>query len=220
MTLGSADGYVPARNGKASCPEGRTDCTLAHTKTQLVCEENGQVHPLGAPLLDGAWWLIDINAPKARFGYLEQDLHTGRFSSGSDRFDLTRWRSDDRVEMYTDASLSGDPIALPDAAETDRSLPVQRCELDASERGLPRHGLRSRSAKGGSLSGQSRPEGQKCAGTTYGRRRELSIYTAQRRHRPAGRMVLRGRAALRRSGIGSSPDFLRGIQLGDNLTMF
>jgi len=56
---------------------------------------------------DGAWWLIDINAPKARFGYLEQDLHTGRFSSGSDRFDLTRWRSDDRVEMYTDASLVG-----------------------------------------------------------------------------------------------------------------
>ena len=37
------------------------DGSSAHTKTQLVCEENGQVHPLGAPLLDGAWWLIDIN---------------------------------------------------------------------------------------------------------------------------------------------------------------
>ncbi len=80
VTLGSADGYTRLETETASCPEGRTDCTLAHTKTQLVCEENGQVHPLGAPLLDGAWWLIDINAPKARLsGYLEQDLHTGRF---------------------------------------------------------------------------------------------------------------------------------------------
>lgn len=66
VTLGSADGYTfRLETETASCPEGRTDCTLAHTKTQLVCEENGQVHPLGAPLLDGAWWLIDINAPKA-----------------------------------------------------------------------------------------------------------------------------------------------------------
>ena len=114
VTLGSADGYTfRLETETASCPEGRTDCTLAHTKTQLVCEENGQVHPLGAPLLDGAWWLIDINAPKARFGYLEQDLHTGRFSSGSDRFDLTRWRSDDRVESIRTHRCRATPLRFP-----------------------------------------------------------------------------------------------------------
>lgn len=166
VTLGSADGYTfRLETETASCPEGRTDCTLAHTKTQLVCEENGQVHPLGAPLLDGAWWLIDINAPKARFGYLEQDLHTGRFSSGSDRFDLTRWRSDDRVEMYTDASLSGDPIALPDAAETDRSLPVQRCELVLPNGVFP--GMDYAAVLQRAAAYQGSPSGRaKCAGTT------------------------------------------------------
>lgn len=218
VTLGSADGYTfRLETETASCPEGRTDCTLAHTKTQLVCEENGQVHPLGAPLLDGAWWLIDINAPKARFGYLEQDLHTGRFSSGSDRFDLTRWRSDDRVEMYTDASLSGDPIALPDAAETDRSLPVQRCELVLPNGVFPGMDyaavLQRAAAYQGSpvRKGKMRGDNFTVDGVSY-QFTQHSDGTVRLDAWSCEDELLYGGP-----GIGSSPDFLRGIQLGDNL---
>ena len=218
VTLGSADGYTfRLETETASCPEGRTDCTLAHTKTQLVCEENGQVHPLGAPLLDGAWWLIDINAPKARFGYLEQDLHTGRFSSGSDRFDLTRWRSDDRVEMYTDASLSGDSIALPDAAETDRSLPVQRCELVLPNGVFPGMDyaavLQRAAAYQGSpvRKGKMRGDNFTVDGVSY-QFTQHSDGTVRLDAWCCEDELLYGGP-----GIGSSPDFLRGIQLGDNL---
>ena len=218
VTLGSADGYTfRLETETSSCPEGRTDCTLAHTKTQLVCEENGQVHPLGAPLLDGAWWLIDINAPKARFGYLEQDLHTGRFSSGSDRFDLTRWRSDDRVEMYTDASLSGDPIALPDAAETDRSLPVQRCELVLPNGVFPGMDyaavLQRAAAYQGSpvRKGKMRGDNFTVDGVSY-QFTQHSDGTVRLDAWYCEDELLYGGP-----GIGSSPDFLRGIQLGDNL---
>lgn len=218
VTLGSADGYTfRIETEPAACPEGKAGCTLAHTKTQLVCAENGQVHPLGAPLLDGAWWLIDVNAPKARFGYLEQDLHAGRFSSGSDRFDLTRWRSDDRVEMYVDASLSGSPIALPDAAEADRSLPVQRCELVLPNGIFPGMDyaavLQKAAAYQGSpvRKGKMRGDNFTADGVSY-HFTQHSDGTVRLDAWSYNDELLYGGP-----GIGSSPDFLRGIQLGDSL---
>ena len=175
------------------------------------------MHPLGAPLLDGAWWLIDINAPKARFGYLEQDLHTGRFSSGSDRFDLTRWRSDDRVEMYTDASLSGDPIALPDAAETDRSLPVQRCELVLPNGVFPGMDYAAVLQRAAAYQGSPARKG-KMRGDNF----TVDGVSYQFTQHSDGTVRLdawccEDELLYGGPGIGSSPDFLRGIQLGDNL---
>ena len=212
VTLGSADGYTfRLETETVACPEGKADCTLAHTKTQLVCEENGQVHPLGAPLLDGTWWLIDVNAPKARFGYLEQDLHAERFSSGSDRFDLTRWRSDDRVEWYEEASLSAEPIALPEQVVTDRAMPLQPCELILPNGVFIGMDYASVLQKAAAYQGSPVRKG-KMRGDNFTVDGVSYFFTQH----DDGTVRLDGWSCTA-PGLGSAPEFLRGLQPGDDL---
>ena len=118
------------RYDAALCPEGRAGCNR-HWETSLVSRsaETGAETVVDGPRENAVYWFLksEYEDTAAFLGISEQDAHTGLLSAGNMEVFFLSGTANVNF-LLSDVFLSG-PNEPPAAAETNKTVPVQPCEL-------------------------------------------------------------------------------------------
>ena len=118
------------RYDAALCPEGRAGCNQ-HWETSLVSRsaETGAETVVDGPRKNAVYWFLksEYEDTAAFLGISEQDAHTGLLSAGNMEVFFLSGTANVNF-LLSDVFLSG-PNKPPAAAETNKTVPVQPCEL-------------------------------------------------------------------------------------------
>ena len=118
------------RYDAALCPEGRAGCNR-HWETSLVSRsaETGAETVVDGPRKNAVYWFLksEYEDTAAFLGISEQDAHTGLLSAGNMEVFFLSGTANVNF-LLSDVFLSG-PNKPPAAAETNKTVPVQPCEL-------------------------------------------------------------------------------------------
>ena len=118
------------RSVSAPCPENKAGCNR-HWKTSLVYRsaETGAETVVDGPRENAIYWFLksEYEDTAALLGISEQDGHTGLLSAGNIEVSFQS-RTAHVNFLRTEVYLSG-PNTPPASVETDKTIPVQPCEL-------------------------------------------------------------------------------------------
>ena len=118
------------RSDAVPCPEGKSDCNQ-HWETSLVSRsaETGAETVVDGPRENAVYWFLksEYEDTAAFLGISEQDSHTGLLSAGNMEVFFLSGTANVNF-LLSDVFLSG-PNEPPAAAETNKTVPVQPCEL-------------------------------------------------------------------------------------------